>query len=72
MKKLINISELSKNPEAIESFRKSHGLSSSSQDYLESLSFTKLKEQAKALNIRVPSNMRASKKQELINMILRK
>ena len=77
------ISQLSKNPEAIERQRQRLGLSQAAsssagptiterRNYLESLNFTKLKERAKSLGIRIPSGMKAADKSELIDKILNK
>ena len=84
------ISQLSKNPEAIERQRQRLGLSqaassssasparydigttSEARNYLESLSFTDLKKEARASNVRVPPNMRKADKSELIDKLLKR
>ena len=48
------------------------GTTSERKNYLQSLSFTKLKEEAKASNVRVPTNLRKSDRLELIDKLLKK
>ena len=47
-------------------------LTTERRKYLESLSFTELKKQARASNISIPSNMRKSDRLELIDKLFKK